>query len=60
MMSENFYLKWNDFKDIRISAFGNLRNNVDFADVILACGDGQQEKSSQGSWRQLALSFRTF
>ena len=45
MMSEKFYLKWNDFKDIRISAFGNLRNNVDFADVILACGDGQQVKA---------------
>ena len=45
MMSEKLCLKWNDFKEIRISDFGNHRNNVDFADVILACEDGQQVKA---------------
>ena len=45
MMSEKLCLQWNDFKDIRNSAFGNLRNEVDFADVTLACEEGQQVKA---------------
>ena len=32
-------------QDIRNSAFGNIRNDVDFADVTLACEDGQQVKA---------------
>ena len=41
-MSEKLCLQWNDFQDnIRI-AFGNLREDNDFADVTLACEDGQQ------------------
>jgi|OM-RGC.v1.035455767 BTB/POZ domain. len=45
MMSNKLCLKWNDFKDIRNSSFGNLRNDVDFADVTLACEEGQQVKA---------------
>ena len=41
-MSEKLCLQWNDFKDNIKSAFGNLREDNDFADVTLACEDGQQ------------------
>ena len=33
---------WNDFQENIKSAFGNLREDNDFADVTLACEDGQQ------------------
>jgi len=41
-MSEKLCLKWNDFQEIVNTAFGNLRDNKEFADVTLACEDGQQ------------------
>ena len=41
-MSEKLCLQWNDFQDNIKSVFGNLRENNDFADVTLACEDGQQ------------------
>ena len=41
-MSEKLCLKWNDFQENVNSAFGNLREDNEFADVTLACGDGQQ------------------
>ena len=41
-MSEKLCLKWNDFKDNVNTAFGSLRGDVEFADVTLACEDGQQ------------------
>ena len=41
-MSEKLCLKWNDFQDNVNSAFGSLREDSDFTDVTLACGDGQQ------------------
>ena len=41
-MSEKLCLQWNDFKDNAIGAFGSLREDADFADVTLACEDGQQ------------------
>ena len=41
-MSEKICLKWNDYQENIISAFGNLREDNDFADVTLACEDGQQ------------------
>ena len=41
-MSEKLCLQWNDFKAIVSSAFGSLRNNHDFADVTLACENGNQ------------------
>merc|ERR1712016_101802 len=41
-MSEKLCLQWNDYKDIVSSAFGSLRNNHDFADVTLACENGNQ------------------
>ena len=41
-MSEKLCLQWNDFQDTIKSAFGNLREDNDFADVTLACEDDQQ------------------
>ena len=42
MMSEKLCLQWNDFKTNANQAFGNLREDLDFADVTLACEDGHQ------------------
>ena len=41
-MSEKLCLKWNDFQENVSTAFGNLREDTEFADVTLACEDGQQ------------------
>ena len=41
-MSEKLCLQWNDFQENIKSAFGNLREDCDFADVTLACEDDQQ------------------
>ena len=41
-MSEKLCLQWNDFQDNVKIAFGNFREDNDFADVTLACEDGQQ------------------
>ena len=41
-MSEKLSLQWNDFLDNIKSAFGSFREDNDFADVTLACEDGQQ------------------
>jgi len=38
-MAEKFSLKWNDFSDTIQTSFKELRNDQDFADVTLACGD---------------------
>ena len=40
--NEKFCLKWNDFKENVSITFGTLRNDIDFADVTLACDDGHQ------------------
>ena len=39
---EKFCLKWNDFQENINSAFGNLSKEREFADVTLACENGQQ------------------
>ena len=39
---DKLYLKWNDFQENAISAFGTLREDREFADVTLAFEDGQQ------------------
>ena len=41
-MSEKLCLKWNDFQENVKSTFWSLREDNEFADVTLACGDGQQ------------------
>ena len=41
-MSEKLCLQWNDFKENVVNAFGNLREDNNFANVTLACEDGQQ------------------
>ena len=41
-MSDKLCLKWNDFQENVNSAFGSLREDNEFADVTLACEDGQQ------------------
>ena len=42
IMSEKLCLKWNDYQNSINSVFGSLREENDFADVTLACEDGQQ------------------
>merc|ERR1712129_503324 len=42
MEEEKLCLKWNDFQENAISAFGTLREDREFADVTLACEDGHQ------------------
>ena len=41
-MTEKLRLQWNDFTDNVNCAFRSLRDEADFADVILACEDGKQ------------------
>ena len=43
--TEKFSLKWNDFQNNITSTFQSLREDSDFADVTLACQDGQQVKA---------------
>ena len=40
--SEDFCLQWNDFVKNVTSSVSELRTNAEFADVTLACGDGQK------------------
>ena len=40
--SEKLCLQWNEFQSNIRSAFSELRKDQDFADVTLACEDGQQ------------------
>ena len=41
-MSEKLCLQWNDFQENIKNAFGNFREDNDFADVTLVSEDGQQ------------------
>ena len=41
-MTEKLCLQWNDFQENIKGAFGKLREDKDFKDVALVCGDGQQ------------------
>ena len=42
--SENFCLQWNDFVKNVTSSVSESRTTVEFTDVTLACGDGQEIK----------------
>ena len=44
-MSEKLCLKLNDFLENVNKALGNLREEKEFADVTLACEDGQHIKA---------------
>ena len=39
MTNEKLCLQWNDFQSLAQVSFGELRNDTDFTDVTLACGD---------------------
>ena len=39
---EKLCLKWNDFQENAITAFGTLREDREFSDMTLVCEDGQQ------------------
>jgi len=39
---EKLCLKWNDFQENAVTAFGTLREDRELCDVTLACEDGQQ------------------
>ena len=41
-MSRKLCFKWDDFQENISTAFGSLREDNEFADVTLACEDGQQ------------------
>ena len=41
-MSEKLCLQWNDFKENTLSTFESLKEDKDFTDVTLVCGDGKQ------------------
>ena len=41
-MSEKVCLKWHDFQENVYKMFGSYRQDGDFADVTLACEDGEQ------------------
>ena len=41
MSSEKFCLKWNDFESNITSAFREIKEEKDFFDVTIACGDDQ-------------------
>ena len=41
-MSEKLCLKWNNFNENVLNAFGNFKSDKDFTDVTLACDDGEQ------------------
>ena len=41
-MSEQFCLKWNDFKENITSSFNGLRKDADFSDVTLVCEEDKQ------------------
>ena len=41
-MGENLCLKWTSFQENVKHAFGNMRKDMDFTDVALACEDGEQ------------------
>ena len=40
--NEKLCLKWNDFQSNINSSFQDLRNDQDFTDVTLVCGDNQR------------------
>ena len=46
-MSEKHCLRWNEFTENVKAAIGNLRRDVDFADVTLVCDDGQRLEAHQ-------------
>ena len=41
-MSEKLCLKWNDYQENTSNAFKSLKNDKEFSDVTLVCGDGRQ------------------
>ena len=41
-MAEKLCVRWNEFQDNISKTFGNLRKDLDFSDVTLACDDGEQ------------------
>ena len=58
-MSEKLFLKWDEFQRHFTSALGRLKEENEFADVTLACDDGQQiEAHKVISWRHQVNSSR--
>ena len=46
-MAEKLCLKWNDFQENISNAFRSFGDSLDFADVTLACEDGEQFEAHQ-------------
>ena len=58
-MSEKLHLQWDDFKENVNAAFGRLRDDKEFADVTLACEDGQQIEAHKVILAASSPFFRT-
>ena len=48
-MSEKLCFQWNKFQENIKSVFQEFREDNDFADVTLACEDGQQAEAHKAS-----------
>ena len=57
--SEKLCLRWNDFQENARSAFGELRGEKDFADVTLACEDGEQVEAHRAILASCSPFFKT-
>ena len=58
-MSEKLCLQWNDFKENVMNAFGNLREDNNFADVTLACEDGKKVEAHKVILAASSPTFKT-
>ena len=55
---EQFSIKWNDFHGSITALYGDLRNDNDFTDVTLACGDGHQVEGHRNILSSCSPFFR--
>eukprot|EP00091_Calanus_sinicus_P010225 TRINITY_DN23951_c0_g1_i1.p1 TRINITY_DN23951_c0_g1~~TRINITY_DN23951_c0_g1_i1.p1 ORF type:complete len:101 (+),score=15.00 TRINITY_DN23951_c0_g1_i1:109-411(+) len=46
-ITEKYCLKWNEFSLYICDSFKELRDDVNFCDVTLACDDGEQIKANK-------------
>ena len=55
---EQFMIKWNDFNESITASYQDLRNDKDFTDVTLACGDGRQVEAHRNILSSCSPFFR--
>ena len=59
MASEKYSLAWNEFQTSACTTFSDLYENEDFADVTLACDDGNQIEAHKVILSSCSIFFRT-